>query len=66
MLLRCIQAENRKLRRSVIWILFLAVPAISAVYGTFNYNMNLGTLKTAGTICGRSTRSFTPCSSLPR
>lgn len=45
MLLRCIHAENRKLRRSVIWLLFLAVPAISAVYGTFNYNMNLGILK---------------------
>ena len=44
MLLRCIQAENRKLRRSVIWLLFLAVPAISAVYGTFNYNMNLDIL----------------------
>ena len=41
MLLRCIRAENRKLRRSPIWLLFLAVPAISAVYGTFNYNMNL-------------------------
>ena len=41
MLLRCIRAENRKLRRSPIWLLFLAVPAISAVYGTFNYRMNL-------------------------
>ena len=37
---RCVRAENRKLRRSPIWLLFLAVPAISAVYGTFNYNMN--------------------------
>ena len=45
MLFRCIQAENRKLHRSVIWLLFLAVPMISAVYGTFNYNMNLGILK---------------------
>lgn len=44
MLLRCIQGENKKLRRSVIWLLFLAVPVISAVYGTFNYNMNLGIL----------------------
>ena len=41
MLMRCIRAENRKLRRSPIWLLFLAVPASSAVYGTFNYNMNL-------------------------
>ena len=44
MLLRCIRAENRKLRHSPIWLLFLAVPAISAVYGTFNYNINLGIL----------------------
>lgn len=44
MLLRCIRAENQKLRRSPVWLLFLAVPAISAVYGTFNYNMNLGIL----------------------
>lgn len=35
MLMRCIRAENRKLRRSPIWLLFLAVPAISAIYGTF-------------------------------
>ena len=40
MLLSCIRAENRKLRRSPIGALFLAVPAISAVYGTFNYKMN--------------------------
>ena len=26
MLMRCIRAENRKLRRSPIWLLFLAVP----------------------------------------
>ena len=44
LLLRCIRVENRKLRRSPIWLLFLAVPAISAVYGTFNFNMNLGIL----------------------
>ena len=39
MLLRCIRAENSKLRRSPIWLLFLTVPAISAVYGTFNFNI---------------------------
>lgn len=44
MLLRCIRGENKKLRRSVIWLLFLGVPVISAVYGTFNYNMNQGIL----------------------
>ena len=43
MLMRCIRAENRKLRRSPIWLLFL-VPAISAIYGTFNYRMNQGIL----------------------
>ncbi len=41
MLLRCIRSEREKLRRSGIWLLFLAIPVISAVYGTFNYNMNL-------------------------
>lgn len=41
MLLRCIRGENRKLRGSPIWLMFLAVPAISAVYGSFNYKMNL-------------------------
>ena len=65
MLLRCIQAENRELRRSVIWLLFLAVPAISAVYGTFNYNMNLGILKRPHQFCAalsllsRHSRPFT-------
>lgn len=44
MLMRCIRAENRKLHRSPIWLLFLAVPAISAIYGTFNYRMNQGIL----------------------
>ena len=44
MLMRCIRAENRKLRRSPVWLLFLAVPAISAIYGTFNYRMNQGIL----------------------
>lgn len=45
MLLRCISAENRKLRNSVLWLVFLIVPLISAVYGTFNYKLNLGILK---------------------
>ena len=30
MLMRCIRAENRKLRRSPIWLLFLAVAAGTA------------------------------------
>lgn len=37
MLKRCILAENRKLHASPIWILFFALPMISAAYGTFNY-----------------------------
>lgn len=44
MLYRCILAENRKLRGSAIWLVFLIVPLISAIYGTFNYTQNLGTL----------------------
>lgn len=45
MLLNCIAAENRKLRRSVIWAVFLVAPLISAVYGTFNYLQNLDILR---------------------
>lgn len=37
MLSRCVIAENRKLRGSAIWLVFLVVPLVSAVYGTFNY-----------------------------
>ena len=40
MLLRCFRAEMRKLRGSVVWLVFLAVPLISAIYGTFNYLQN--------------------------
>ena len=41
MLYRCIQAENRKLHASPIWIMFFLLPVISAGYGTFNYLQNL-------------------------
>lgn len=44
MLKRCILAENRKLHASPIWILFFALPMISAAYGTFNYLQNLSIL----------------------
>lgn len=44
MLYRCIQAENRKLHASPIWILFFLLPVISAAYGTFNYLQNLDLL----------------------
>ena len=45
MLKRCIQAENRKLHASPIWVLFFALPLISTIYGTFNYLQNLEILK---------------------
>lgn len=44
MLYRCIQAENRKLHASPIWIIFFLLPIISAGYGTFNYLQNLSLL----------------------
>lgn len=44
MLIRCILAENRKLHGAVIWLVFLVVPMISALYGTFNFLQNLGLL----------------------
>lgn len=47
MLLSCIRAENMKLRGSAIWLIFLIIPLISAVYGTFNYMLNLEILTQA-------------------
>lgn len=44
MLFRCIQAENKKLRRSAIWFACFLLPVIPAVYGTFNYAQNTGVL----------------------
>ncbi len=41
MLLRCILAENRKLHGAAIWLVFLIVPMLSALYGTFNFLQNL-------------------------
>lgn len=41
MLLTCIKNENRKLRRSVIWLACLLLPVIPAVMGTGNYLGNL-------------------------
>ena len=45
MLLRCIQAENLKLKHSVIYLAFIAIPVIPAIMGTFNYLQNLDLLK---------------------
>lgn len=44
MLIRCILAENRKLHGAAIWLVFLIVPALSALYGTVNFLQNLGLL----------------------
>lgn len=47
MLLRCIQAENMKLKHSVIYLAFIAIPIIPAIMGTFNYLQNLELLKSS-------------------
>ncbi len=39
-LLTCIKNENRKIRRSVIWLACLLLPVLSIVMGTGNYLMN--------------------------
>lgn len=44
-MLQCICAENRKLRHSPIWLVFLILSLLSAIYGTFNFIQNLGILK---------------------
>lgn len=44
MLLKCIHAENLKLRHSCIWAACLLIPLIPAVMGTMNYRNNLGLL----------------------
>ncbi len=42
---RCFQAESLKLRRSVIWLAFLALPLIPAIMGTFNFLNNQSILQ---------------------
>lgn len=44
MLLRCIAAENRKLRRALIWAVFFLLPLLAGIYGTCNYLQNLDLL----------------------
>lgn len=44
MLLRCIKAENMKLKHSIIWSACIFIPVIPAVMGTFNYLNNVGLL----------------------
>lgn len=45
MLTRCILAEHRKLRHSLILPACILIPIIPAIMGTFNYLQNLGILK---------------------
>lgn len=45
MLFRCCQAESRKLRHSVIYPACILIPLIPAIMGTFNYQQNVGVLK---------------------
>lgn len=42
---KTIRTERMKLKRSPVWIAFLALPIISAFFGTFNYLNNLDLLK---------------------
>lgn len=44
MLMRCIQAENKKLKHSVIFLACIFIPVIPAVMGGFNYIQNTGIL----------------------
>ena len=45
MLTRCILAERKKLRHSLILPACILIPIIPAIMGTFNYLQNLGILK---------------------
>lgn len=42
---KTITAERIKLRRSPVWLAFFGLPLISAFFGTNNYRMNTGILK---------------------
>ena len=42
---KAVKAERLKLKRSPVWLAFFALPMISAFFGTMNYKMNLGILK---------------------
>ena len=43
--IRAVKAESLKLKRSPVWLAFFALPLISAFFGTMNYKMNIGVLK---------------------
>lgn len=44
MLLRCIRAENKKLKHSIIFFACILIPVIPAIMGGFNYVQNTGIL----------------------
>ena len=44
MLLRCIRAENKKLKHSIIFFACILIPVIPAIMGGFNYIQNTGIL----------------------
>ena len=44
MLASCIRAELVKLRRAPIWIVFVALPGVSALIGCASYQSNLGVI----------------------
>lgn len=43
--IRAVKAESLKLKRSPMWLAFFALPLISAFFGTMNYKLNIGILK---------------------
>ena len=45
MLLRCLNAELVKFRRSPVWLAFVVLPIFPAILGTMNYLGNLGLLQ---------------------
>lgn len=42
---KAVRAERLKLKRSPVWLAFIALPMISAFFGTFNYLNNIEILK---------------------
>ena len=42
---KAVRAEQLKLKRSPVWLAFIALPIISAFFGTFNYLNNIEILK---------------------
>lgn len=65
MLTRCILAERKKLRHSLILPACILIPIIPAIMGTFNYLQNLGIFKSS-ILSGHSILYFMPVSFLHR